>query len=92
MCANCIVYATLRIDKKLNRYKMKKVIIGKSKGLEDAEQCDIHFVSKRLLGNHLADEIKKCSKEMKRLKAGSVEWTWFASKKSTAESILIKFT
>jgi len=40
--------------------------------------------------NHLADEIKECSKEMKRLKVGSVEWTWFASKKSTSESILIK--
>jgi|TARA_B110000444_G_scaffold226366_1_gene230847 hypothetical protein len=24
---------------------MKKVIVGKSKGLEDAEQCDIHVVS-----------------------------------------------
>jgi len=29
-----------------NRYKMKKVIVGKSKGLADAEQCDIHVVSK----------------------------------------------
>lgn len=60
--------------------------------LEKQKQCDIHVVSKRLLGNHLADEIEECSKEMKRLKVGSVEWTWFASKKSTAESILIKFT
>lgn len=66
--------------------------MDKSKDLETEQQCDIHGVSKRLLGNYLADEIKECSKEMKRLKIGSVEWTWFASKKSTAESILIKFT
>ena len=26
---------------------MKKVIVGKSKGLADAEQCDIHAVGKR---------------------------------------------
>tara|TARA_R110002051_G_scaffold171427_1_gene241955 strand:- start:220 stop:414 length:195 start_codon:yes stop_codon:yes gene_type:complete len=59
---------------------------------ENDKQCDIHVVSKHLLGNHLASEIKECSKEMKMLKIGSVEWTWFASKKTSAEDMLLKFT
>ena len=33
---------------------MKKVIVGKSKGIADAEQCDIHVVSKCDCDNHIA--------------------------------------
>ena len=40
---------------------MKKVIVGKSKGLEDAEQCDIHVVTKRFV--------------LLKGKAGHVFWT-----------------
>lgn len=32
---------------------MKKVIVGKSKGLEDAEQCDIHVVIQCLRNNKI---------------------------------------
>ena len=28
---------------------MKKVIVGKSKGIEEVEQCDIHVVTKRFV-------------------------------------------
>lgn len=50
-----------------------------------------HNVVKHDLGNHLAKVIKQCSAEMKELKTGSVDWTWLASKKTLAESILIQF-
>ena len=33
---------------------MKKVIVGKSKGIADTEQCDIHVVSKCDCDNHIA--------------------------------------
>jgi len=43
------------------------------------------------LGNHLAKIIKECSENMNELETGSNDWSWIASKKSLAESLLIKF-
>jgi len=59
---------------------------------KEQEQCTIQNVSKRDLGNYLAEVIKECSYSMKQLETGSVEWSWLASKKTLSESILIKFT
>ncbi len=56
------------------------------------EKCTIQIVSKRDLGNYLAEVIKECSYAMKQSETGSAEWSWLASKKTLAESILIKFT
>ena len=45
---------------------MKKVIVGKSKGLADAEQCDIHVVSKSFYCNNEVIGLKtQCSKQCK---------------------------
>ena len=56
------------------------------------QPCTIDSVSKRDLGNYLAEVIKECSYGMKQSESGSAEWSWLASKKTLAESILIKFT
>lgn len=55
------------------------------------QQCNIHDVSKRDLGNHLAEIIKECSEGMSKEQVNSQGWIWLASKKTLAESILIKF-
>ena len=55
------------------------------------QPCFIHDVSKRDLGNHLADVIKECSEGMSKEQINSQGWIWLASKKTLAESILIKF-
>jgi len=52
---------------------------------------DLAVVIKRDLGNHLAEVIKECSKGMNQLETSSRDWTWLASKKTLAESILIQF-
>lgn len=61
------------------------------KNSKNEKQCAIHDVSKRDLGNHLADVIKECSKGMSKEQTNSQGWIWLASKKTLAESILIKF-
>ena len=55
------------------------------------QPCNIHDVNKRDLGNYLADIIKKCSEGMSNEQVNSQGWIWLASKKTFAESILIKF-
>lgn len=51
----------------------------------------IDTINKKDLGNHLAEVIKECSDEMKKLDHISTEFMWLAGKKTLAESILIKF-
>ena len=63
----------------------KDILKASSNGVLDS-------VSKRDLGNYLAEVIKECSYAMKQSETGSAEWSWLASKKTLAESILIKFT
>lgn len=48
-------------------------------------------VSRRDLGNHLANVIKECSEGMSKEEVNSQGWIWLASKKTLAESILIQF-
>ncbi len=59
--------------------------------MKKEQPCTIDSVSKRDLGNHLAEVIKECGEGMKQLETGSRDWTWLASKKTLAESILIQF-
>jgi len=63
----------------------------KNDNLKDEKQCVIHDVSKRDLGNYLACVIKECSEGMSKEEINSQGWIWPASKKTLAESILIKF-
>ena len=44
---------------------MKKVIVGKSKGLADAEQCDIHVVVKPFYCDNADERLIKCNKQCK---------------------------
>lgn len=46
-------------------------------------------VDKVKLGNYLANEIEEAQKELKNLSFPSSEWSWQASRKTLAESILI---
>lgn len=57
----------------------------------EAPQLNIGAVSKRDLGNHLAEIIKECSDGMSKEQVNSQGWVWLASKKTLAESILIQF-
>lgn len=62
--------------------------------LEDAATeriLRLFSVSKRDLGNHLAEIIKECSEGMSKEQVNSQGWIWLASKKTLAESILIQF-
>jgi hypothetical protein len=43
------------------------------------------------LGNYIAEIIKECTKAISKEQVNSQEWIWFASKKTLAESILIKY-
>tara|TARA_R110000868_G_scaffold76573_6_gene220187 strand:- start:16126 stop:16503 length:378 start_codon:yes stop_codon:yes gene_type:complete len=49
-------------------------------------------VSRRELGNHLAEVIQDCRERIKMEDVNSQGWIWLASKKTLAEDILIKFT
>ena len=44
---------------------MKKVIVGKSKGLADAEQCDIHVVVKSFYCDDAIERLRKCKNQCK---------------------------
>jgi hypothetical protein len=55
------------------------------------KELRISDVSKRDLGNHIAEIIKECSEGMQKEQINSQGWIWLASRKSLAESILVRF-
>ena len=48
-------------------------------------------VSRRELGNHLAEVIQDCRERIKMEDINSQAWIWLTSRKTLAEDILIKF-
>ena len=44
---------------------MKKAIVGKSKGIAEAEQCDIHVVVKPFYCDDAIERLRKCKNQCK---------------------------
>lgn len=77
--------------KKTTHFQIRKNLDMSTENSNTKKPCIIDSVSKRDLGNHLAKVIEECSDGMGKLETGSRDWTWLASKKTLAESILIQF-